>query len=84
VNWATVNDWPFGVNTSARLPAPDSLSLAKQVAQMVVVRASGHLFDHEIRYPAWEADSATLTHYVEELGVGGVILLGGQRRRSGA
>ncbi|PZV01365.1 MAG: beta-glucosidase [Leptolyngbya sp.] len=44
---------------------------------MVVVRASGHLFDHEIRYPAWEADSATLTRYVEELGVGGVILLGG-------
>ncbi|WP_347403938.1 glycoside hydrolase family 3 N-terminal domain-containing protein [Nodosilinea sp. FACHB-13] len=83
MNWATVNDWPSGVNTSARLPAPESLSLAKQVAQMVVVRASGHLFDHEIRYPDWEADSATLTHYVEELGVGGVILLGGSAAEVG-
>jgi beta-glucosidase len=68
---------------TARLPAPDSLSLAEQVAQMVVVRASGHLFDHEIRYPAWEADSATLTHYVEDLGVGGVILLGGSAAEVG-
>ena len=68
---------------TARLPAPDRLSLAGQVAQMVVVRASGHLFDHEIRYPAWEADSATLTHYVEELGVGGVILLGGSAAEVG-
>lgn len=80
---ATVNDWPSGVDTSARLPDPESLSLAKQVAQMVVVRASGHLFDHEIRYPAWEADSATLTRYVEELGVGGVILLGGSAAEVG-
>ena len=67
----------------ARLPAPESLSLAEQVAQMVVVRASGHLFDHEIRYPDWEADSATLTRYVEELGVGGVILLGGSAAEVG-
>ncbi|WP_410510598.1 glycoside hydrolase family 3 N-terminal domain-containing protein [Nodosilinea sp. E11] len=57
--------------------------MAEQVAQMVVVRASGHLFDHEIRYPAWEADSATLTRYVEELGVGGVILLGGSAAEVG-
>ncbi|MGG6239581.1 glycoside hydrolase family 3 N-terminal domain-containing protein [Nodosilinea sp. AN01ver1] len=68
---------------TARLPAPDGLSLAEQVAQMVVVRASGHLFDHEIRYPAWEADQATLTRYVEELGVGGVILLGGSAAEVG-
>ncbi|WP_017298120.1 glycoside hydrolase family 3 N-terminal domain-containing protein [Nodosilinea nodulosa] len=68
---------------TARLPAPESLSLAEQVAQMVVVRASGHLFDHEIRYPAWEADQATLTRYVEELGVGGVILLGGSAAEVG-
>lgn len=67
----------------ARLPAPESLSLAEQVAQMVVVRASGYLFDHEIRYPAWEADQATLTRYVEELGVGGVILLGGSAAEVG-
>ena len=68
---------------TTRLPAPDSLSLAEQVAQMVMVRASGHLFDHEIRYPAWEADSATLTRYVEDLGVGGVILLGGSAAEVG-
>lgn len=68
---------------TTRLPAPDSLSLAEQVAQMVVVRASGHLFDHEIRYPVWEADQATLTRYVEGLGVGGVILLGGSAAEVG-
>ncbi len=66
-----------GAIATARLPTPESLSLAQQVAQMVVVRASGHLFDHEIRYPAWEADAATLSRYVAELGIGGVILLGG-------
>jgi beta-glucosidase len=68
---------------TARLPAPDSLSLAEQVAQLVVVRASGHLFDHEIRYPAWEADAATLARYVDDLGVGGVILLGGSAAEVG-
>ncbi len=44
---------------------------------MLVVRASGHLFDHEIRYPQWEAPTATLQHWIQDLGVGGVILLGG-------
>ena len=61
----------------ARLPNPESLPLEAQVAQMIVVRASGHLFDHQIRYPAWEPPTATLQHYVQTLGVGGVILLGG-------
>ncbi|MEB3289854.1 MAG: glycoside hydrolase family 3 N-terminal domain-containing protein [Leptolyngbya sp.] len=65
------------------MPSPDALSLAEQVAQMVVVRASGHLFDHEIRYPAWEADRATLQHYIADLGVGGVILLGGSAAEVG-
>ncbi|MFQ4137163.1 glycoside hydrolase family 3 N-terminal domain-containing protein [Nodosilinea sp. PGN35] len=68
---------------SSRLPTLDRLSLAEQVAQMVVVRTSGHLFDHEIRYPAWEADCATLSRYVEALGVGGVILLGGSAAEVG-
>lgn len=44
---------------------------------MVVVRASGHLFDHQIQYPAWEAPAATLQYWLQELGIGGVILLGG-------
>ncbi|MEX0269925.1 glycoside hydrolase family 3 N-terminal domain-containing protein [Leptolyngbyaceae cyanobacterium UHCC 1019] len=55
----------------------DSLSLAAQVAQMVVVRASGYLFDHQIRYPAWEPPTKTLESWIADLGVGGVILLGG-------
>jgi beta-glucosidase len=68
---------------TTRLPSPERLSLAEQAAQMVVVRASGHLFDHEMRYPAWEADRATLTRYIQELGVGGVILLGGSAAEVG-
>jgi len=43
----------------------------------MIVRACGHLFDHQIRYPAWEPKQAVLQRWVEELGVGGVILLGG-------
>lgn len=59
------------------LPNLETLSLAQQVAQMVVVRASGYLFDHQIQYPQWEPPTAKLRHWVENLGVGGVILLGG-------
>lgn len=59
------------------LPDISTLSLAEQVAQMVVVRASGYLFDHQIQYPAWEPPVKTLRHWVQDLGVGGVILLGG-------
>ncbi|MBW4577700.1 MAG: beta-glucosidase [Aphanothece sp. CMT-3BRIN-NPC111] len=61
----------------ASLPDIDRLSLAEQVAQMVVVRASGYLFDHQIQYPEWEPPAANLQQWVENLGVGGVILLGG-------
>ncbi|HEY9735575.1 MAG TPA: glycoside hydrolase family 3 N-terminal domain-containing protein [Trichocoleus sp.] len=68
---------------TAVLPAAESLSLAQQVAQMVVVRASGHLFDHQIAYPAWEADSEKLRYYLQDLGVGGVILLGGSAAEVG-
>ncbi len=42
-----------------------------------MVRTSGHLFDGEIRYPQWEAPTAKLRHWIEDRGVGGVILLGG-------
>ncbi len=59
------------------LPDWQRLTLAQQVAQLFVVRTSGHLFDHQLRYPQWEAEAATLRHYVEDLGVGGVIWLGG-------
>ncbi|MUL36467.1 glycoside hydrolase family 3 N-terminal domain-containing protein [Gloeocapsopsis dulcis] len=59
------------------LPDINSLSLAEQVAQMIVVRASGYLFDHQIQYPQWEPPAAKLQYWLEKLGVGGVILLGG-------
>jgi beta-glucosidase len=59
------------------LPTPESLSLAQQVAQLVIVRASGHLFDHQIQYPIWEPPAAVLQHWVKDLGIGGVIFLGG-------
>ncbi|MBL1177722.1 glycoside hydrolase family 3 N-terminal domain-containing protein [Pantanalinema sp. GBBB05] len=59
------------------LPNIDDLSLAEQVAQMVIVRASGYLFDQQIQYPQWEPPSATLRSWISEWGVGGVILLGG-------
>ncbi len=59
------------------LPDIDSLTLTEQVAQMVTVRTSGYLFDHQIQYPIWEANAATLRYLLKELGVGGVILLGG-------
>ncbi len=59
------------------LPDPDSLSLAQLVAQMIVVRTTGRLFDHEIEYPQWEATNPQLEHYITKLGVGGIILLGG-------
>lgn len=52
------------------------LSLEHQIAQLFVVRTSGYLFDHQIRYPQWEATEAQLQGWVEQ-GVGGVIFLGG-------
>jgi beta-glucosidase len=55
----------------------ERLSLAELAAQMLVVRASGYLFDHQIRYPDWEPPAATLRYWLESLGVGGVILAGG-------
>ncbi|MEM6592883.1 MAG: beta-glucosidase, partial [Cyanobacteria bacterium P01_C01_bin.73] len=65
------------------LPDIDELSLAAQAAQMVVVRTTGHLFDHEIQYPDWEADRASLSYALESLGIGGVILLGGSAAEVG-
>jgi len=67
-------------------PSPDSwktLSLAEQAAQMIVVRASGHLFDAQIQYPLWEPPTAVLQQWVQELGVGGIILLGGSAAEVG-
>jgi beta-glucosidase len=49
----------------------------------MVVRASGYLFDHQILYPAWEPPQKTLRHWISDLGVGGVILLGGSAAEVG-
>lgn len=53
------------------------MKLAEKVAQMVVVRASGHLFDHQIRYPDWEPPASQLKYWLQDLGVGGVIFVDG-------
>ena len=59
------------------LPDPGELTLRQQLAQLLVVRASGAWFDSQIRYPQYEAPNATLHRWIADLGVGGVILLGG-------
>lgn len=53
-----------------------NLSLKEAIGQMLVVRASGYLFDNQIRYPAIEATSDRLYSWIEELNLGGIILLG--------
>ena len=50
--------------------------LAQQIAELIVVRASGHLSDPQRRYPRWELNNSTLERLLHQ-GVGGVILLGG-------
>ncbi len=59
------------------LPDKQTLSLKDKIGQMLVVRASGHLFDHQIRYPLWEPTAPILRSWLQELNLGGVILLGG-------
>ncbi len=50
--------------------------LKKKVAELLVVRASGHASDSEREYPSWELSNQELKTLLEE-GVGGVILHGG-------
>ena len=56
--------------------SPASSNLRRQVAELLVLRASGHLSDHQRRYPQWELPNSTLQRLLQE-GVGGLILLGG-------
>ena len=51
-------------------------SLRRQVAELLVLRASGHLSDQQRRYPQWELPNCELQRLLQN-GVGGVILLGG-------
>ncbi|WP_373480557.1 glycoside hydrolase family 3 N-terminal domain-containing protein [Geminocystis sp.] len=53
------------------------LSLRKKIGQLIVVRTTGYIFDHQIRYPTWEATQSQLKIWLAELNLGGVILLGG-------
>ncbi|MEB3266671.1 MAG: glycoside hydrolase family 3 N-terminal domain-containing protein [Cyanobacteriota bacterium] len=62
--------------------APEITDLRRQVAQLLVVRASGHLADHQRRYPRWELANGSLRRLLAE-GVGGVILLGGSAAELG-
>jgi beta-glucosidase len=54
-----------------------TLPLPQLVAQTIVVRTTGFLFDHQLQYPQWEVDAQTLRELIEDFGVGGIILLGG-------
>ena len=54
-------------------PAADNLR--RQVAELLVLRASGHLSDPQRRYPQWELPNHELQRLLQD-GVGGVILLG--------
>lgn len=54
-----------------------NLSLQEKIGQLIVVRTTGYLFDHQIRYPAWEANNQQLQTWLSEYNIGGVILLGG-------
>ena len=53
------------------------LTLQQQVAQMIVVRASGHLLDSQAGYPQWEWPREKLQPLIQKVGVGGVLLFGG-------
>ena len=55
----------------------NQLSLREKIGQLIVVRTTGYLFDHQIRYPAWEATQEQLKKWLQEFNIGGVILLGG-------
>jgi beta-glucosidase len=64
---------------SAPQPDPQPASdpaLLRLIHQLLVVRASGKLADHQRGYPRWELTNADLQELLEA-GVGGVILLGG-------
>jgi beta-glucosidase len=56
--------------------AAPNAGLQRLIAELLVVRASGHLSDLQRRYPRWELANSELQALLEA-GVGGVILLGG-------
>ncbi|MCP9943272.1 glycosyl hydrolase family 3 [Cyanobium sp. ATX 6E8] len=57
-------------------PVSSEADLQRLIHQLLVVRASGTLADHQRGYPRWELPNAQLRALLEA-GAGGVILLGG-------
>ncbi len=51
-------------------------NLRTQVAELFIVRASGHSLDNQRKFPQWELENKKLKRFLKE-GVGGVILFGG-------
>ena len=64
------------VMNSSPTEQPAGAELRPLVAELLVIRASGHLEDQQRRYPRWELSNAELKQLLGS-GVGGVILLGG-------
>lgn len=69
-------DFRIQTQESNMLPTVSSLTISQLIAQLIVVRTTGYLFDQQLQYPQWEADSEKLRHLVQTVGVGGVIFLG--------
>ena len=64
------------MNSQAAMNSRPAENLRRRVAELLVLRASGHLHDHQRRYPQWELANSDLKRLLQE-GIGGVILLGG-------
>lgn len=56
--------------------AEQQMELRRKVAELLVVRASGHALDSLREYPSWELSNQELENLLRE-GVGGVIFYGG-------
>ncbi len=52
------------------------IDLSSQVAELLIVRASGHAFDIQRNYPLWELSNKQIQRLLK-VGVGGVIFFGG-------
>ncbi len=50
--------------------------LYEKVAQLFIIRASGHTFDSQRQYPQWELSNSEINHLITK-GIGGVIFFGG-------
>ena len=54
----------------------DINNLREQIAELLIIRASGHLYDSQREYPLWELSNNAIQKLLIQ-GVGGIILLGG-------